>query len=356
MDFVKILKRSFAITLRYRALWLFGFILALAGGGGGRGFSPGGSGNYSGGNGGGPARPTPDHIPYPGGPHWPEVSTILLIIVALVIFVALLAIVLMILRVLARTALIGMVDEVEETEQTSVRSGFRILWSRRGLNLLLIEALTAIAWIIVAPAMVITALLPGALVLTGNVVLIVGGVLAAGILLLIVIAILTIVGVAFSMVMEIVRRECVLGEKGVLESIRDGILTVRYHLADVGLMWLLMTGISIAWSIVMIPAGIICLILGLLIGGPPALLAYALFHSWMAAVVIGAPLFLITMILPLAFVNGLYLVFQSSAWTLTYREFRAQEMAPVEDEIQPAPPVSTESNGDPPAGLEPTGG
>ena len=355
MDFVKILKRSFAITVRYRALWLFGFILALAGGGGGGNFNPGGSSSYrAGGNGGGPSGPTPG--PYPGGPQWLEVGTILLIVAAIVAFIILIVTVLMILQALARTAIIGMVDEVEETEQTSVRSGFRILWSRRGLNLLLIEALTAIAWIIVAPAMVITALLPGALVLTGNVVLIVGGVLAAGILLLIVIAILTIVGVVFSMVMEIVRRECVLGEKGVLESIRDGILTVRYHLADVGLMWLLMTGISIAWSIVMIPAGIICLILGLLIGGPPALLAYALFHSWMAAVVIGAPLFLITMILPLAFVNGLYLVFQSSAWTLTYREFRAQEMAPVEDEIQPAPPVSTESNGDPPAGLEPTGG
>ncbi len=337
MDFVKILKRSFAITVRYRALWLFGFILALAGGGGGGNFNPGGSSSYrAGGNGGGPSGPTPG--PYPGGPQWLEVGTILLIVAAIVAFIILIVTVLMILQALARTAIIGMVDEVEETEQTSVRSGFHILWSRRGLNLLLIEALTAIAWIIVAPAMVITALLPGALVLTGNVVLIVGGVLAAGILLLIVIAILTIVGVAFSMVMEIVRRECVLGEKGVLESIRDGILTVRYHLADVGLMWLLMTGISIAWSIVMIPVGIVCLILGLLIGGPPAILAYAASHSWVAAAVIGAPLFLIAMILPLTFINGLYLVFQSSAWTLTYREIRAQEVAPAVDEVPPPLP------------------
>ncbi|HIP97125.1 MAG TPA: hypothetical protein EYH32_07940, partial [Anaerolineae bacterium] len=353
MDFAKILKRSFAITLRYRALWLFGFILALAGGGGGRGFSPGGSGNYSGGNGGGPVRPTPDHIPYLGGPQRPEVGTILLIIVALVIFVALLAIVLMILRVLARTALIGMVDEAEETEQTSVRSGFRILWSRRGLNLLLIEALTAIAWIIVAPAMVITALLPGLLIFTHNIVLVITGALAAAGLLLIVIAILSIMAIAFSMVMEIIRRECVLGEKGVLESIRDGIVTVRSHLVDVGLLWLLMTGISIAWNILLIPVGIVCLILGLLIGGPPALLAYALSRSWIAAVAIGAPLFLITMILPLAFANGLYLVFQSSAWTLIYREFRAQEMAPVEDEVPTSSPAIPRPNGDPPASLEP---
>jgi len=246
-----------------------------------------------------------------------------------------LIIALAILQALARTALIGMVDEVEETEETSVRSGWRILWSRRGLRLFLLELLTTIAWAVVAPAIVITALLPLVLIATGNVVLIVAGVLAAVALLLIAIALLTIVGIAFSMLMEIARRECVLGDKGVLESLRGGIIIVRHRLGDVGLMWLLMTGISIAWSILLIPMGIAFVILSLLIGGLPALMAFALSRSWIPAVVIGAPLFLIALVIPLAFINGLYLVFQSSVWTLTYRELRAQEMEPAEGDSPP---------------------
>jgi hypothetical protein len=340
MDLVKILKRSFTITTRYRALWLFGFILALVGGGGG---NPSGGPQYSY-NGGGNGNGTPGPGEYPGGFQWSgEVSNILpivvTIVVAIVVFIVLMVIVLAILQALARTALIGMVDEVEETEQTSVRSGFRILWSRQGLNLFLIEVLTTIAWMIAAPAMVITALLPAALVITGNIVLIIAGVLAAGFLFLIVIAILTIAGVAFSMVMEIIRRECVLGEKGVMESIRDGIVTVRYHLADVGLMWLLMAGISFAWNIVMIPVVIAFMIISLLVGGPSAALAYVLSRSGIVAGAIGLPLFIIAMVVLVSCAQGLYLIFQSSVWTLTYRELRAQEEAAiVEEEIPPSLP------------------
>ncbi len=344
MDFVKILKRSFRITIRHRALWLFGFILALFGGSRGFGSSGGGGPSFSsGGNGSvGPVRPTPTPSPYPGGPQWPEavrlVPFILAIVVAIFVFVILLVIALTILQALARTALIGMVDEVEETEQTSVRSGFRILWSRRGLRLLLTELLGSLAWLVIAPPLVITALLPATLAFTGNVVLIVAGVLVTIILLLIVIAILSIAGIAYSMVMEIVRRQCVLEENGVIEAIRAGILTVRHHLTDVGLMWLLMTGISIAWSILMFPVSIMCVILSLSIGGPPALLAYAVFRSWIAPLVVGLPLFMTTMILTLSFIEGLYLVFQSSVWTLTYREIRAREIAATNDEGPPALP------------------
>ncbi|MCR4407192.1 MAG: hypothetical protein NUW24_09770 [Anaerolineae bacterium] len=339
MDFTKILKRSLAITLRYRALWLFGFLLALAGGGG-RGFNPGGGSSSSGGvgSGGGPSGP------YVGGPQWSDISRawpiILAILIAVLVFIALLIITLSILQALARTAIIGMVDEIEKTEQTSVRSGFRILWSRQGLRLFLMELLTTIAWIIVAPTMIITALLPLVLIATGNVVLIVAGVLAAVILFLVAIAILTVAGIAFSMLMEIARRECVLGDKGVLESLRGGIITLRYYLADVGVIWLLMTGISLGWSILLIPAGIAFVILGLFIGGLPALVAFALSRSWIPAAVIGAPLFLIAIIVPFTFVEGVFLVFQSSVWTLTYREIRAREIAATHDG---SPPVSPEA-------------
>ncbi|MDY7040322.1 MAG: hypothetical protein SVX38_05625 [Chloroflexota bacterium] len=336
MDFVNILKRSFKITSRYRALWLFGFILALVGGGGGGGgsSSAGGGPEYSyngGGNGGGIQ-----------GIEGVELSNflplIITIVVAAVAFIVLLVITLVVLQALARTALIGMVDEIEETEQTSVRSGFRILWSRQGLNLILLEMVVSIVWIIVAPAMVIASLLPGLLIITGNVVLVVAGVLAAIILLLITIAILTMAGAAFSIIMEIVRRECVLGGKGMVESIRDGIVIVRYHLADVGLMWVLMTGISIAWNILMIPVTIAAMILGLFIGSPPALVAYAFSRLWIPTAAIGLSLFVGMIVLLISCVQGLYLVFQSSVWTLTYREFQAQEMSSAVEELPPSLP------------------
>ena len=51
-------------------------------------------------------------------------------------------------------------------------------------------------------------------------------------------------------------------------------------------------------------------------------LGYALYtasHSVVLAVLLGLPLFLIVLGVPLTFIEGVWAVFESSTWTLTYR-------------------------------------
>jgi hypothetical protein len=65
--------------------------------------------------------------------------------------------------------------------------------------------------------------------------------------------------------------------------------------------------------------------LSLLGGGIGAALGYgiyALTNSAGWAVLIGLPIFILILSVPLIFVQGVYLVFESSTWTLVYRDLR----------------------------------
>jgi hypothetical protein len=64
--------------------------------------------------------------------------------------------------------------------------------------------------------------------------------------------------------------------------------------------------------------------LGLAVGGGLGYAVYALFDSVGWAVLLGLPLFLLIVVLPLLILQGIYLVFESSAWTLVYRDLAAQ--------------------------------
>ena len=59
---------------------------------------------------------------------------------------------------------------------------------------------------------------------------------------------------------------------------------------------------------------------GVLVSGGLGYGLYALSDSWILAVIAGLPIFLVILIIPTAIVKGIYLVFESSAWTLAYRD------------------------------------
>jgi hypothetical protein len=56
------------------------------------------------------------------------------------------------------------------------------------------------------------------------------------------------------------------------------------------------------------------------VGGVPAGLVYWASRSWVAAAIVGVPLFLLTLIPAISFVRGLVEVYVSTSWTLAYRE------------------------------------
>ncbi len=82
----------------------------------------------------------------------------------------------------------------------------------------------------------------------------------------------------------------------------------------------------------MIPVTIALVLLGLVIGGLPALLVGGLASltfegavPWILGVVVGLPIFILVIAAPGLLIGGLAEVFRSSVWTLTYRELHALE-------------------------------
>ena len=336
MDHLKVLKRSFEITWSYRALWVFGILLALTTGSGG-----GGNGGSSG-RMGSPAQGAPS-----GGFRLPEippqvVSTLIVVGIALACVILLLIIASAIVRYVAETALIRMVNDHEETgEKRSIRQGFRWGWSRTSLRLFAIDLLVFVPLVVGFILLLLLALAPLLLWTTHSQAAgIVGTVTTIGLVVLFILLFIAVIAAA-SLLIHFFRRVCALEEVGVVESIRRGYALVRRHLKDVIIMWLIMVGLTIGWAILMIPVVIMLVILGLVLGGGPALLAGGLAGMasrggplpWLLGGAVGLPIFLLVLIVPLLFLGGLWQVYRSGVWTLTYRELRAMEA------VQPAPPA-----------------
>jgi hypothetical protein len=176
-----------------------------------------------------------------------------------------------------------------------------------------------------------------------------GTVLTVGLAVLVIFAGIA-VGLALSLLLQFFRRAVVLENLGVMAGMRRGLQLVRQRLGDVIVMGLILFGLGLAWVIVTIPLVIVLLIAALVLGGLPALLVgmiVSLFAEgplpWIVAGIVGAPIFFLVLGVPLLFLNGLTKTFQSSAWTLTYRELLALEGArptsTAGNSSQPEPPA-----------------
>jgi hypothetical protein len=325
MDHLKILSRAWTMSWRYKALWLFGFLFALAGGAGGYSGGTGGGGSSSGSSGGGASSGGGfPRWPWPGLPAIPW-NTVLIIALIVVAVVLLLAVILAIVRYVAETAMIAGVDETESTgEAFTVRRGFRLGWSRQAWRLFLTNLTIGLVLMFGILGLLALAASPLLLLLVNVDVVRVIAVGATILLVLPTILFFVVVGIALSLVMPYIQRRVVLGQQGVFASIRQGVKLVRVSLRDTGLMWLLLIAVSFVWGIAKIPVLIIAVALSLVVGGIPAGLAYWISHSWIVAAVLGGSLFLIVFVPVMAFVEGLFQVYWSTAWTLTYREAMAQ--------------------------------
>ncbi len=333
MDHFETLKRAFNVTWRYRALWLFGILLALAGGGGGFNLY---SCRGSGGGRDGFSVPTLDALPHISA------GTLATIVLVVVVVGLILVIALTVARYVAQVALIGMVKEIEETETTSVRSGFRLGWSRSAWRLLLIDLATSIPMAILAVLLLVSGLSPLLLLLVEKPIVRTLGVVAAIGLTLLVILVLIVLGAALSLLVQFAYRQCVLEKRGVFDAIREGFWTVRRNLSNVVVMWLLMFGVGLGWGLLMIPVFMVLLVLAVMIGGLPGILLYTLTQSRATAFIVGGLVGLAVLIVPSIFLNGLYSAFTSCVWTLTYLEVQTIEET-KETAEKPLPPEKKEA-------------
>ncbi len=333
MDHLKVLKRALEVTWRYRALWIFGVILALttADGAGTRGLQyvqwredlPPRLGAY----------PFLRAIPPEG-----VVAALVAIGVGLACLIVVMIVAAAVARYVAETALIRMVDDHEGTgERPSIRQGFRTGWSRTAFRLFLIDLLITFPLALLFILLFLLALTPLLLWATDSEAAgVVGTIAAVGLFLLVLLLVIVVAAVA-ALLMRFFRRACALDKVGVIESIRQGFGVVRDNLKDVAIMWAIMIGLGVVWAIVMIPVAILLLLAGVALGGLPALLVGGLASlifgvvPWVVAGAVGIPIFILVVAVPGLFLAGLGEVFQSTVWTLTYRELSPRERLAMVD-------------------------
>ncbi|MDI6697076.1 MAG: hypothetical protein QME21_18675 [Anaerolineales bacterium] len=332
MNHTRILKRAWDILWSYRVLWIFGILLALTSGGGsgGNGFSYRGGGNA-------PTFNLPPDVMRDlrmlgrGMQDWfsrADVGAFIGLGVVLLCLVLILTILSRGVNYVSQTALMRMVDGLEARgEKVSWREGFRLGWSRAAWRLFLLDLLVYLPLGIVFIGLFGCALLPlivsaaargepsGAAVF-GTIVLILPLILLA-----------VIVSAAVSLVMNLARRRCVLDEKGVVESLRLGVALLRQRFGDLVIMWLILIGLMIGYSILLIPLVFLLMGVGALVGAGVGAAVYFLLRGLAAstsailfAIFFGLAPFIATLAIPLTFLEGLRQTYYSTAWTLAYRE------------------------------------
>lgn len=318
MQYFDILKRAWKITWGYKALWIFGILVALVSGGGGSGSGGGNSGaqgNWS------------QHGGWERVPHIPT-GLIIWMIVLLLILLFLFFIASTLARYVGENALIKMVDDYEETERCyTLPEGFRLAWSPAAARLFLLDLIVRIP---------LAMLVLGYLLLIGAPLLLwfadstaagIVGTLFSGGLFLAGLPLFFIIGGLVTWLQHFFRRVCVLADVGVFAALQGGATLVFQHFNEVFWMGLLMWGVNLLGGLGVLLVVLCLLLLAMVVGGLPALLVGGLatvFFKGAFAWVLGGlaflPSFFALVIFPSLLLRGICETFKSTVWTLVYRE------------------------------------
>jgi hypothetical protein len=349
MQYGRILKRAWQVTWHNRALWFFGFVIALFS------LSLSDTRRFGGWN----LRlnglelppwlrvfphyqaPMPDPSPamfhtltqnplYVGMPGFALATTLALSLLAIVTLIISLAF-----RYTSQGALIGMVDDVEQRDHTSIKIGFKAGF-RNLFKLLLIDIIVGLSLVIlgfIILFVVILGILIGVLPwrmlyhpMMGPNASSLGGIwgifIALGLGVLLVIVILASAGLS-TLIRELAYREAVLENRGSFRALGKALRQVGQKLGQLSVMWLLLFSIDLAFGLVTLPLTIIG---GIAVTAPFDVLTRPT-HPTLAGFLAAIPLLLITALVSL-FLNGVFTTFRSTVWTLTYREV-AEPLADV---------------------------
>ena len=372
MDPVKILKRAWHILWSYRALWVFGLILALTAAG-----SSGGSGNngvrFSGDG-------SNQHYQAPLPENWREeigkafseagkelarvfeqglpalgitrgeLTALIWVAVAFVLIMLVVGIVMAIARYISETALIRMVDEYEATDtKMGIRQGFRIGWSRTSWRLFLINLIVNLPVILLIALLVVVGFMIYTMVVGRSETFAVAGIVGLIGVVFLAIFVVVILSIFLHLLRHFFWRVCALEDVGVGESLRRGFAMVRENWKEVGLMWLIMIGLGIAWILVSIivviltiPVVLITGVIGAVVAAIPGLLLVGFFSlflngylPWIVGGIFVLPLFFTIAFSPWFLLTAWQQVYVSTVWTLTYREIKALPAKLPETEIGP---------------------
>jgi hypothetical protein len=255
-------------------------------------------------------------------------------------------------RYVSETALIRMVGvHVETGERLSVGQGLRLGWSRSAWRLFLIDLLVTTLTVLATLLLFGLILSPLPLWVNGSDGVIFTFAFLTGGLALIAIVVVIVAATGVAVLKRLARQACALDELRVTEAIGKGWRVMWHHLKDAGLTWFVTFGLRVVWPAVIVPVVFLLLGMGLLLAGLPAVSVGGLAGLFATGntplyvgLALGIPLFLLILVAPLVWLNGLGEVFVSSLWTLTYKELQGLERAAPEPQtavrtsgLEPAP-------------------
>jgi len=360
LDITKILKRSWHILWNYRTLWIFGFILALTMGSNNFGNnyrfsandrnnrnqqSPGRWG-WEGLQGDTPSEKANDAVRQINegikqlrAEHPVEFRMGIAAAITLFIVILILSILAAILRYVAETATIRMVNEYEQTDlKVGFRQSWKYGWSSTSWRLFLINFIIHIPALILFVFLGLVAWWITSTALNGTESALITSLVAGIGLSFLFIFITAILMVVLFLLRDFAWRISVLEGTGVMESLQLATSLLKHNWKNVGLMWLVMIGIRIVWAIAffilifpLLIVSILTAVGGVLVAIVPTLLTAGVaslfsapdYWPWIFAAIIGLPFFFVVAFSPIFLVSGWGQTYQSSVWTLTYRELKA---------------------------------
>jgi hypothetical protein len=379
MDTIQIFKKTLGLVWRYRALWLFGFLMALTVNstlwyGFGLDNQEAVVENRI-------LLPNTSTINFPGqgltidlrsgegpvvkidnlGPGWVQdrldevtLNDLWALLISIGVVVLLGSLLSILFRYTSEAALIRMVDENERHDKmVSVRRGFRLGWSRVAGKLFLIDLCLNLPVALVFGLLFFLASSPLFLLGKNGFAESVARILGLSLLVLggwvFLICLAVVVVVALSIIRPVMHQACGVDGLSVGASIRQGFGLLKIQPGKVILTWLVWLAVRLVWTIALLPVMIILSPLmlltipaGIVIGAVPALLAAGIasqfvspIFAWILGALFGFPLFFLVTFAPLFFLSGLVEVFKSGFWTLSYREFRPLASAVSQPADQP---------------------
>ena len=352
MDFGATISRALNIVLKHRALWVLGFLAALAGGGGG-------SANLnlpSGRSFGSPTSASGGQVP-------PEIQrffdlfqqnqgAIIAGVLGLFCVLFAISIVLWLVSIVAQGGLIGGVEQIERDGATTFGQAWRVGTSKfaplLGLNILI--GIPTFVIIVLAIVLVGGALIPLIPLITAgasgqNSDTVTTGLASAGIGVACIGSALLCVGAIYGLLAQAIStfggRAIVLDNMGVVDSIRKGWEVFRANLGNIILLAIVMLVISSVIGLIVGLVSAAVFVPVLLTGVIGAVSDTGGFNIGAGTIVLAAIAFVAVAIIA-AVIGALFKAFNSTAWTLAYRQFTGNRL------------LSTGSNTPPPTAPLPT--
>jgi hypothetical protein len=347
----KILKRAWHILWSYKVLWIFGILLALTSGGSSG--SNGGSGNngYQGANGFKGIQSTNptilqlnqwfQHNIEPLFTH-PEqhIGTFVWIGLGLFLFILIVGALSALIRYPAENAVIRMVDAYEQTSsKVGFKQGWKMGWNRRAFRMWLIDLVVSLPVILLLALLIGLGLTIYFSVRNGSQIGIAASIIAGiGCTFLFIMAFI-VLAVLLGLLRQFFIRMVALENTSVGDTFRKGWQMFVRNWKSAGLLWLVMIGIGIgygiaglivffllipAYLVLILPAAVVAAIPGLVVFGVTSIFASGPL-AWILGILAALPFFFVVLFAPLALVGGWYKIYESSVWTLAYREMKALE-------------------------------